>query len=403
MSVNKENIVNKIKEGLSGTLKIWIDEIALAIKDPGTLMFFVIAPLLYPLVYSYLYNNEETPDVPLVVVDHCNTTDSRKFARLVDATKEVKVVGKCVSLAEAQKAVAEREAYGVMEIPQDFSKDIVRGQQTCVHLYCDMTSLMYYKALLQGVTSTSLVMNAGIQTKLVADKTAREQELNAAPLKYKNVPLYNPQNGYGSYLVPGVLILVVQQMLLLGVGMAAGTMRDQNGRNRLIPAEEYCKGTFRNVFGKSACYIMIWIIGSMFLLLGIPRLFTFPQLMSVTDSFALIVPYVLASVFFAMTMSLIIREREAVFVTFVFTSIIFLFASGMSWPWASMSPMWQMVAKILPSTFAIQAYLQLNTMGSSVTDASPAIVGLWCQAAIYFITTCALYRIEIRKTFANID
>ena len=148
---------------------------------------------------------------------------------------------------------------------------------------------------------------------------------------------------------------------------------------------------------------MIWIVGALFLFLIVPRLFTFPQLMKVGDSFAFIVPYVLACVFFAMTMSLIITERESVFVVFVFTYVIFIFASGMSWPWSSMSSEWQMVSKILPSTLGIQTFLSLNTMGCSLSDAAPMIVGLWTQAGIYFITTCILYRLEIRKTFKNID
>lgn len=403
MSLDKENILNKIREGFSGTLQIWINEVALAVKDPGTLMFFIIAPLFYPLIYSYLYNNEETPDVPLVVVDHCNTKFSREFTRMVDATKEVKVEGKCIGMEEAKTAIAERKAYGIMEIPKSFGKDVVNGKQTCVHLYCDMTSLMYYKALLQGVTATSMKMNANIQTEHVAGKTAREQELNAAPLKYKNIALFNTQNGYGSYLVPGVLALIIQQMLLLGVGMAAGTMRDKNGGKKLIPGEDYCKGTIRNVFGKSACYIMIWMLGAIFLMLGVPRIFSLPQLMHFTSSLALIVPYVLACVFFAMTLSLLIKEREAVFVVFVFTSVIFIFASGMSWPWASMSEGWQTVVKILPSTYGIKGFLALNSMGSSITDASAYIVGLWIQTGIYFCTTCLLYRIEVKKTFSTIN
>lgn len=403
MRINKDNITTKIREGFAATLQIWIDEVALAVKDPGTLMFFIVAPLLYPLLYSYLYNNEETPDVPVVVVDHCNSSGSRKFTRLADATKEVKVVGRCVSLEEARRALAEREAYGIMEIPRSFEKDIAHGEQTFVHLYCDMTSLLYYKALMMGVSFTSLEMNADIQALRASGKTEREQELASAPLKYENVALFNTQNGYGSYLIPGVLVLIVQQMLLLGVGMAAGTMRDKNGGRRLIASRGHCRGTLRNVLGKSACYTMIWILGAMFLLLLVPRLFCLPQLAHPADAMALILPYVLACVFFAMTLSLLIREREAVFVVFVFTSVIFLFASGMSWPWVAMSTGWQTAAKILPSTFGIQGFLQLNTMGCSVADASGSIMGLWVQAAAYFLTTCALYRLEIRKTFQDID
>ena len=48
---------------------IWRQEMMQVFRDEGVLIFFIIVPLIYPLLYSWIYNNETVRDVPVVVVD----------------------------------------------------------------------------------------------------------------------------------------------------------------------------------------------------------------------------------------------------------------------------------------------------------------------------------------------
>ena len=50
----------------------------------------LIGPLMYPILYSFMYNAEATTDVKMVVVDPCNSKESREFRRKMDATQDVK-------------------------------------------------------------------------------------------------------------------------------------------------------------------------------------------------------------------------------------------------------------------------------------------------------------------------
>ena len=43
-----------------------IDELKAIFKDEGVLLFFIVLPLAYPLIYSWIYNNEVVRDVPVV-------------------------------------------------------------------------------------------------------------------------------------------------------------------------------------------------------------------------------------------------------------------------------------------------------------------------------------------------
>ena len=60
---------NSFRRRIDDTFFIWREELKQVIKDEGVLIFFVIVPLIYPLLYSWICNNETVHDVPVVVVD----------------------------------------------------------------------------------------------------------------------------------------------------------------------------------------------------------------------------------------------------------------------------------------------------------------------------------------------
>ena len=83
--------INTIRQGLKDICQIWCDEMRNVVRDEGVLIFFILVPLAYPLLYSWIYNNEVVREVPVVVVDQSNTSESRKFIRLADASPDVRV------------------------------------------------------------------------------------------------------------------------------------------------------------------------------------------------------------------------------------------------------------------------------------------------------------------------
>ena len=81
----------KYKEHLTDVLYIWRQEMKQAIKDEGVLMFLIIVPLGYPLLYSWIYNNESLRETPVVIVDQCHSALSRQFIKDSDASPDVHV------------------------------------------------------------------------------------------------------------------------------------------------------------------------------------------------------------------------------------------------------------------------------------------------------------------------
>ena len=81
------------REAVSDTFFIWRKEAGRVVRDQGVLIFFILVPVLYPLLYAFIYTGETVREVPAVVVDGANTALSRDFVRRVDASPDVKVVG----------------------------------------------------------------------------------------------------------------------------------------------------------------------------------------------------------------------------------------------------------------------------------------------------------------------
>ena len=392
---------NKIKEGVLDMFYIWKEELRAAFRDQGVLIFFILVPLAYPLLYAFIYTNEVVRDVPAVVVDNSRTSLSREYLRKVDATPDVKIIAYCSDMEEAKLAMKERDAYGLIYIPADFSSNIVRGKQTQVGLYCDMSGLLYYKNLLLANTAVSLDMNQDIKMALAGNTTHREDEITAYPIKYEDVAMFNPANGFASFLIPAVLILIIQQTLLLGIGLSAGTAREKNQFGRLVPVDRHYHGTLRIVLGKALCYFMIYAVASVYILCVVPHLFKLNQIGLPADLLLFCLPYLMACIFFAMTVSIFIRNRETCMLIFVFTSVPLLFISGISWPGAAIPAFWKYFSYIFPSTFGINGFVQINNMGATINDIAPGYKALWIQAGVYFITTCLVYRQQIMMSLKH--
>ena len=125
-------IMKTIKNYVQNIYGIFIAEIGEAFNDAGTVLIFIVAAILYPMLYSIGYVNETIRKIPVAVVDMDHTSLSRQYARLLDATEQVKTSYSPASLEDAETLFYEGKIHGVVLIPASFEKDIFRGEQSKV-------------------------------------------------------------------------------------------------------------------------------------------------------------------------------------------------------------------------------------------------------------------------------
>ncbi|WP_101688818.1 ABC transporter permease [Dysgonomonas massiliensis] len=377
---------------------VWVNEFKVILRDEAVILLFIIVPFAYPILYSYIYNNEVAHDVKMVVVDESHSAMSREFVRKLDATPDVQIVGKSTDMEEAKEHLRRKEAYGILYIPKDFSKRIHRQEQAQVNVYADMSSMLFYKAMLLGTTEVSLDMGAQVRVAEMGYKTRMEDKVSEQAVLNEWVSFYNVPNGFASFLIPAILILIIQQTLLLGIATLVGT---HNDKKRYSIASHTHKGKRVNAFkltiGKAFCYATIYVIMSAWILRVVPYIFNLPMIGNPWTVAVFLLPFLLAATFFCMTISYFCSQREFGMLLFVFTSVLFVFLSGVSWPWISMPGALQSIAYMIPSTPGIHGFVKISTMGATLSDVWFEYCVLWIQTGIYWITATLMYVWWIRN------
>ena len=388
---------NQINEGIHDMCYIWWLEMKNTIKDEGVLIFFILVPLIYPLLYSWIYNNEVVREVPVAIVDMSHSKSSREFIQKFNASPDAEVAFYCNSIPEAQQLIGQQKVHGILFFPSDYEQKLHRGEQAHVSIYCDMALMLTYKAIYQSATAVSMGINRDIQRAHSRSFTVRDEEVNTLPLAVEEVPIFNTTGGYGNAILPAVLALILQQTLLLGIGLAAGTARENNRFKDLVPVSRHYNGIFRIVLGKSLCYLMIYAVMAAYVTLCVPKFFGFTSMIHMSSWIGLMLPYLLACIFFGMMISCIVRYRENIMLLIVFTSIPLLFLTGISWPQSNIPGFWQGISWLIPSTFGVRGFLHLSSMGGTMQDIHVEYQALWLQVIVYFLATCLVYRYQINQ------
>lgn len=385
-----------LKDHIKNIAEIWWQETVAIFKDSGAVLFCIVLPLAYPILYSWIYNNEVARDVPVVVVDDSHSALSREFIQKVDASPDVSVAFYAGSIHEAQSYIGHGDAYGILYFPHNFSTNVGRHEQSHVSVYCDMSYMLTYKAIFQTAQSVSTIMGTKIQTAKAGAYTNREEQIAAKPLDFDEVPIFNTTCGYGNFVLPGVLVLIIQQALLLSVGLLSGTQREKH-----YPMVKHVIDAY---FGKGIAFCLIFAVMLAYCTLVVPRMFGFVMMVHFLDWLIFMTPYLIACVAFAVVGSEMIPFREAVMLTAVCTSVPFLFLSGISWPQSGIPGFWQGVSYCLPSTFAIRGFVRMSSMGARIGDVTPEFRALAILAIVYSLAALGVMykRYLIHKSFEEI-
>lgn len=368
-------------------VKSFVTELQRIFRDPGVVVIFIVATLAYPLIYKALYWNEQINDVPVAVVDLSNSPQSREFLHRWNASPDIKLTHTCSSMAEAEQLLRDQKVHGIIYFPRDFAKQLADPLgQAHISLFCDMSSFLYMKAIYLSCNQVMLESMRNIQIdryeQMGMDKEFAWSLVQDAP--YHETALFTPTGGYGSFLIPAVLVLILHQTLLFGICMLGGTAREEN-------EESY---TFTSLFGRAgACFLTYFGLAA--ILLGFfPRLFGIPHIGAIGDILLLIVPYLLAIIFFSLCVSVFIRNRESGLVLLISTSLIFLFMAGISWPKEMIPQAWRWVAACIPYTWGAHAFIHVNSMGATLSQVTREFIALWVLTGAYGVLASVLFYIR---------
>ena len=360
--------------------------------DAGVMLFFFALPTVYPVVYTIIYNPEIVTDVPVVVVDDSRTASSRNLARMVDATQAMEVYDYAPDMAAAREIMNSHNCFGILHIPYDYDKKLGRGEQTVVNFYSEMSLLLRYRSFVAALTDIQLELGTHIQAQKISETGMESLSSVAAPVQSESIMLGDPTQGFASFIIPGILILILQQSLILGVTMLAGGAKERRRANGGIDPMSVDAPLSVQMFGKLMCYLCIYTPMVLYILHIVPLMFSLPQVGSLGQCCLLILPMLIASTFLGYCLSWFVKERESSLLVIVFTSVVFLFLSGLTWPRYAMNGFWRLVGDAVPATWGVEAFVRMNSNGSPLWEQAHQYLMLWVLAAVYFVIAYCLQR-----------
>lgn len=381
--------MNKLRLDLYDIWEVLSAEVRRVFADSTVLLIFFIAPLLYPLIFCCMYRTENVQDLPVAVVDEAVCDASKRFIHKLDATPEITVTYKCCNMSEAEELLKANKIHAIFYVPKDFSQRIATLRTAHIGVFADMSSFYYYKAALLGSNAVLIdeMHTIELQRYGMEGLTGEAARVQMQPIVNEEITAFNPTGGYGSFFLPALLVLVIHQTLFLGICLLGGETRENRRALQIIPARLRTRSIHRVTLGRSLCYILIYTPICVISMWFIPRWFQLPQLGNLYEIMIFLLPFLLAVIFFAMTMgNIFVRQKLSPMLCFAFFSLVLFFLTGMVWPQASMPKFWLWFSYIFPSTPGVQGFIKISSMGASMADVSHEYLTLWIQAGIYFIT-----------------
>ncbi|MCE5265885.1 MAG: ABC transporter permease [Deltaproteobacteria bacterium] len=374
--------------------QVFRNELRAIFSDAGVLLVFVGAIVVYSFFYPLPYLPQVLRDVPVVVVDQDGSPLSRKLVRMCDAHPFLRVTGYVGSVPEAESRVREGQIGGLIVIPEGFAREIARGGQATVGLYADAGYFLVYRQVMTGMVTAARTLSAGVKIRRFQAGGKTEHQARAAqrPLSLITMPLFNPSEGYASYVVPAILVLILQQTLLIGIGMVGGTARE----NAKPGTDRVTCGPLAIITGKASAYLSLYMVNAVYYFFVVFGIYGFPQRGAPLTVMLFLLPFLLSIILLGLTLEGLFSRRETAIQVLLITSLPAVFLAGFSWPVEAIPSWLRWLSFLIPSTAGIEGFLQINEMGATLHDVKEEWLVLWGLCAFYYLLASCFLRHRMR-------
>lgn len=331
------------------------------------------------------YAHRTMDDLPVAVVDMDHSEASRQLLRLLDAAPKI-AVRSYSELPTAQRDLAWRELYGIVVLPVDFEKRVLRGEAVTIPIFGDATNRMANGQIQQDISATydDLSRHYNLHLMLRSGFTARQASVLLSPVVGQLTDLFNPGTSFAAIVLPGLVTLILQHSLLLSCTRVNLNLRGGTPRSMRQPPSTR--------FGRYAAQLLIWTALSMLFYVIWPWLMGYRQTASFFMLMGLVLPFLLAVIALSEFIAEVLPSEEAVYLTLTFITLPLFYMAGFTWPPQAMPSWVQWLANGIPSTWAIRAVAEMNQMGLPLSAVSDHILILLGMAAAYGLLGTLIYQ-----------
>lgn len=370
-------------------------EFKLFFTNNVVIAIFIGAPIAYGLLIGFVYQKGKPVDIPILVVDH---DQSALGDMIIDGLADNEYLMPEV-MQENTEDVAKRimtDKYAaVITIPEHFEADILQKRHPEIVVDINTANIVPANYAARGIQLVLGTFNAGFEIEALKKSgvpaAIAKNSYDAFGVNYARH--FNKTANYMTYLWPGMVGTVMQQVFLLALALSF--------------AREFEEGTFGKILNHTRSSFVIIILKSIpFVLLGLLMwavvsfmfpMFQVPYLARPVPMGVVITLFTMAvmalGIFFSIAIPNQLKATEVLMVIATPSFII----SGFTWPLTQM-PVWvQMISKCTPLTHFLSAYRKLNLYGAGLNDVWPEISALFTLTMVFYLSSLLMLHVRIKR------
>lgn len=322
-------------------------------------------PLGVILFFAIFFSKEVVGTLPIAVVDEDNSSLSRKIVTMIRATQQVALVYEVADMVEAQQLLLQGKVVGIVEIPNNLSKDILSGGTARVIYYDSGTNVSTNSLSAKGVQTaiTSFGVGVELQRAEMTGVMPNEAVAQVMPIGFLTYGLFNPWLNYAYYIAPCFLVMILIITAMLSTIYAVGTelryatsvewLRSANGSLIAALIGKLSPTTF-------ALWLLALVVGVLiFGIFGAPMQGSWVVL--VVGTISLVMAYQAVALF---VLALTASFRLSLSLGGGYSVLAFTF-SGVTFPTIAMLSAVQPFTMLFPYTYFMQLYIDQAVRGSA--------------------------------------
>jgi len=352
-------------------------------RDRLTFAMMIGVPVMQLVLFGFAINMDPK-GLPAAVVSADVSPFSRSLVRALENTGYFRIVATPASVAQADQLLALGKVQFVVQIPEDFSRRVQRGEQAVVLVSADATD--------PAATSNAL---AALQQ---ASRTALDHDLTGPLARLRSeVPAfevrvhrrYNPEGITQYNIVPGLMGVVLTMTMVMMTSLAMTRERERGTMENLLATPVR---PLEVMIGKIVPYIIVGYVQVVVILVAAVFLFKVPIVGSLALLSLVLVLFVATNLAVGFTFSTLAKtQMQAMQMTFFFF-LPSMLLSGFMFPFRGMPEWAQAIGEALPLTHFLRIVRGILLKGSGVAEIVPHA---WPLALILLVvSTLALKRYQ---------
>ncbi len=351
-------------------------EIINFLKEPKNIMLLIVGPLFFTFLFGGVYAKDSLKDIPIVTLDLDNTSTSRMIIKEFENNERYYIAYQASSLEQLRKAIDTKKAYLGVYIPKGFNKDIKKQKSSTVGILIDGSNITIGNTALAPATEILGTLNAGVNMKVLQGKgiDPTTSYKMAKIFNFESRILYDPKLTYKGYVMPGIILVFVQQLFL-----SAFIPKIIEDRENIL-IKSYVYATFGAI-----SYVLCALVLKYFLKLTFKGELFLPGIYVYLFILALVGP--------AMVIASLFKDRLKVTQFTMLLSMPTFLTAGYAWPIEQIpKPLLYIIKSIWPLIYAICPVRDLLIKNAPLRMFRREIIGLMVFGGIWFIIGYILFK-----------